>query len=301
MSFNGFKNIIQKGDTVILYLTTNQMYRVKAEPKKLSKKGIVTKNIVQTPCGALKCASLIGKEYGTKIYLSKGCGYVLQPSPELWTLTLPHRTQIIYTPDISMIVLQLEIIPGSVVIESGTGSGSLSHAVIRAIKPHGHLYTFDFHQIRMQTAKSEFQDHGLSEWVTVIHKDVCGHGFGDDLENKADAVFLDLPLPWLAIPYAKKCIKSTGGRLGFQELQTMEIVRTKYSIQTQTMEVLDFDSLKTEKAEEVQEGTEEQVVNTVAFMPPNTQPGHSGYLTFATLPPSWATNFAFEKCSITDE
>lgn len=54
-----------------------------------------------------------------QVEFSKGWGHVLQPTPELWTLTLPHRTQIIYTPDISMIIMQLDLVPGSVVIEAG--------------------------------------------------------------------------------------------------------------------------------------------------------------------------------------
>lgn len=92
---------------------------------------------------------------------------MLQPTPDLWTLSLPHRTQIIYTPDISMIIFQLELKPGSIVIESGTGSGSLSHSFLRAIKPLGHLHTFDFHEQRCDIARQEFTSHGLGDYVTV--------------------------------------------------------------------------------------------------------------------------------------
>ena len=44
---------------------------------------------------------------------------VVHPTPELWTLTLPHRTQIVYSVDISIVLLQLELRPGSVVCECG--------------------------------------------------------------------------------------------------------------------------------------------------------------------------------------
>jgi hypothetical protein len=67
----------------------------------------------------------------------QGYAYVLYPTPELWTKTLPHRTQIIYATDISLVLLQLELKPGSIVIESGTGSGSLSHSFLRTIAPTG--------------------------------------------------------------------------------------------------------------------------------------------------------------------
>lgn len=76
-----------------------------------------------------------------------------------------------------MILFQLEIKPGSIVIEAGTGSGSLSHYFLRAIKPNGHLHTMDFHEVRANQAREEFQKHGLADFVTVRHRDVCQNGF----------------------------------------------------------------------------------------------------------------------------
>lgn len=210
MSFLKPKDTIDEGDTVILYLSVNSMHVIEATPTIVNKKGETIEHIFQTSFGALKVKNIIGVKYGSRVELSKGWAYVLQPNPELWTQTLPHRTQIIYTPDISMILHQLEIRPGSVVIESGTGSGSLSHYFLRAVKPHGHLHTFDFHEARANQARDEFQHHGLGDFVTVYHRDVCQNGFGEELNGKADAVFLDLPAPQQAVEHAVKALKSSG-------------------------------------------------------------------------------------------
>lgn len=109
-----------------------------------------------------------------------------------------------------MILFQLEIKPGSLVIESGTGSGSLSHSFARAVKPHGHLHTFDFHEMRCDLARDEFHSHGIDQNVTVYHRDVCANGFSDELNGRVDAVFLDLPAPQLAVPHALKALKESG-------------------------------------------------------------------------------------------
>lgn len=137
-----------------------------------------------------------------------------------------------------MILFQLEVKPGSIVIESGTGSGSLSHSFLRAVKPFGHLHTFDFHEQRCDIARQEFETHGLSDLVTVrkifklnfpnvifihqmwfkmftfslqvYHRDVCEKGFTDELNGKVDAVFLDLPAPHVAVLHALKALKSSG-------------------------------------------------------------------------------------------
>lgn len=44
----------------------------------------------------------------------------------------------------------------------------------------------------------------------MYHRDVCANGFIDDLDGKADAVFLDLPAPHDVVPYALKSLKSSG-------------------------------------------------------------------------------------------
>lgn len=45
----------------------------------------------------------IGLQYGTKVFGKGGKGWatLLEPTPELWTLVLRHRTQILYIADIS--------------------------------------------------------------------------------------------------------------------------------------------------------------------------------------------------------
>ncbi len=80
-------------------------------------------------------ADMVGMPYGSKMISKNGRGYVylLRPTPELWTLALPHRTQILYAPDMSFISMKLSMGPGSRVIEAGTGSGSFSHFIARTV------------------------------------------------------------------------------------------------------------------------------------------------------------------------
>lgn len=92
------------------------------------------------------------------------------------------------------------------VVESGTGSGSLSTSIIRSIFPGGHLFTYEFNQVRSEKAREEFDRLGFGEQqlVTVTHRDVLSNGFLLNNEEEGtvlvggesiDAVFLDLPRP----------------------------------------------------------------------------------------------------------
>jgi len=111
MSFVEYSDLIQEGDVAVVYLGPESMMPVKV------KQGAQT----QTRYGVIRHSSdLIGRRYGSKVTCSKGGWvYVLHMTPELWTVNLPHRTQILYTTDIATITMMLELKPGSVVCESG--------------------------------------------------------------------------------------------------------------------------------------------------------------------------------------
>ena len=102
------------------------------------------------------------------------------------------------------------------VVESGTGSGSLSTSIIRSVFPGGHLFTYEFNQVRSEKAREEFDRLGFGGLVTVTHRDVLANGFllkneeeGNVLvaEETIDAVFLDLPRPQDAIHHAYQVLR----------------------------------------------------------------------------------------------
>lgn len=139
-----FTRCIQDGDLVIVYERYDNMKAVK----------VCEGSVLENRFGVFKHSDWVGKQFGSKVFSSKGgFVYLLAPTPELWTLVLSHRTQILYIADISFVIMYLEIVPGCLVLESGTGSGSLTTSLARAVAPKGHVYTFDFHEQRAASAR----------------------------------------------------------------------------------------------------------------------------------------------------
>eukprot|EP00908_Phaeocystis_cordata_P020951 Transcript_32616.p1 GENE.Transcript_32616~~Transcript_32616.p1 ORF type:complete len:441 (-),score=132.44 Transcript_32616:63-1235(-) len=193
------------GDLVIIY-----------EDFKTSKAVYVAAgSVYRNKFGSFPHDKMVGRRFGDKMSSHNGHGFVhlLPPTPELWTASLTHRTQILYIADISMICLQLELLPGARVIEAGTGSGSLSHALARSVGPSGHLFTFEFNEARAQAAAGEFAANKLAH-VTCRHADVCAEGWAyPGIEpGSVDAVIFDLPQPWDAVARVAPFVRP-GGRL----------------------------------------------------------------------------------------
>uniref|UniRef100_A0AAQ4PAR6 tRNA (adenine(58)-N(1))-methyltransferase catalytic subunit TRMT61A n=1 Tax=Gasterosteus aculeatus aculeatus TaxID=481459 RepID=A0AAQ4PAR6_GASAC len=290
MSFVEYSDLIRDGDVAIVYLGHESMMHVKV------KQGAQT----QTRYGVIRHSSdLIGRRYGSKVTCSKGGWvYVLHPTPELWTVTLPHRTQILYTTDIATITMMLELKPGCVVCESGTGSGSLSHAILRSVAPTGHLHTVEFHQQRAEKAAEEFKEHGVDGLVTVRNQDVCKDGFG--VSGVADAVFLDIPSPWEAVRHAKAAMKRQGGRVcsfspcieqvqrtcealaeeGFEEISTLEVLLRVHDVRTVYLPLPDFGAdLSAQTDDDAAAPTETKPQTPVALKTttlPREMQGHTG-------------------------
>jgi len=261
LGLRGMKNeIIQDGDVVFI---SSGKFNFQAVTMK---KGA----ILDTKRGHFFHNNMIGQPWGSQIWSNAfekpavrkkrkkgeqrhGFIMLLRPTPELWTKALAHRTQILYFTDIALVLLNLELRPGSIVLESGTGSGSLSTSLVRTISPHGHLHTFEFNKMRVEKAREDFKFLGVDHLITVNYRNICEQGFPSelptvyDLEGNpkpttVDAVFLDLPTPWRALISAKTLLRSCGMVCSFspcieQVQRTVKEARELGFINFQTVEV----------------------------------------------------------------
>lgn len=296
-----FKRCISDGDLVIVYERHDNMKAVK----------VCEGSTLQNRFGVFKHSDWIGKPFGSKVLSNKGgFVYLLAPTPELWTLVLSHRTQILYIADISLVIMYLEIIPGCLVLESGTGSGSLTTSLARAVAPTGHVYTFDFHEQRAASAREDFEKTGLSSFVTVGVRDIQGEGFPDEFSGLADSVFLDLPQPWLAIPSAGKMLKEDGVlcsfspcieqvqrssetlRSNFTDIRTFEVLLRTYEVREGKMDCSQGNEggflgprpgKRRQRSGEASNEGEIPTSTTVMARPAAEARGHTGFLTFARL------------------
>jgi tRNA (adenine57-N1/adenine58-N1)-methyltransferase len=202
------------GDLVLIY-----------ESRDVIKHFILEKGaIFQNKNGHFKHDDIYGKPYGTRIYTLKNTGYItiLSFITNLWERCVGRMTQILFNPDISLIMTFLNIRSNSVIYESGTGSGCLSTNMSQVLQNNGHLYTFEFNKERADKLRDTFKMLGMEETITIINRDVIENGFevDEDLLAKkehalCDGIFLDLPSPWLIIDKAKKVLKNAGKFVSF--------------------------------------------------------------------------------------
>ncbi|RKP29665.1 translational repressor of GCN4 [Metschnikowia bicuspidata] len=210
MSFYAYKDIIEEGDLVLAFVSRGVIKPIT----------VTCGEVLNTRYGSFDHSLMIGMRYGSQMggIRDKGFVHLLHPMPELWTVSLPHRTQIVYTPDSSYIVQRLGITAGLRVIEAGTGSASFTHAFARTLGKEGRLFTYEFHEPRFLEARRELDEHGLLQTNCVIkHRNVCSDGFeiadppvgfACDGSLCCDAVFLDLPAPWTAISHLPPVLAS---------------------------------------------------------------------------------------------
>lgn len=88
----------------------------------------------------------------------------MKPDRSLYTGTLTHRTQILYSIDIAFVIANLGVKPGVRVVESGkfvsigTGSGSLTYSLMKALGGKGELFSFEYNKERAEAAQKEFKE-----------------------------------------------------------------------------------------------------------------------------------------------
>lgn len=188
------------GDLALLVDAKRRRQILRLEPGKTT----------QTHQGVLAHDDLIGRPWGSHVATHLGFPYLLlAPSVHDLVLCLRRTTQIVYPKEAGYILLKMNIGPGSRVIEAGTGSGGMTLALAHAVRPHGHVYSYEIRPEMQRLARRNLERVRLAEVVEFRLQDVA-EGFQ---EQDVDAVFLDLPNPWDYLIQAHTALIN-GGYLG---------------------------------------------------------------------------------------
>jgi tRNA (adenine57-N1/adenine58-N1)-methyltransferase len=189
--------------------------------------------VLQTRFGAFFHDDFRGKRQAGDYWYarrSRRPGAFLRTLPFRFRTTVPNvtnrRTQVIYAPDVACLLARLELEPGAVVVEAGTGSGALTWALAVSVAPNGRVHTYECHEDRFRAARVELTQQLGHVWqpcwtqrswtpahlLYCYHQDVRVQPFyrtdkaaatdTRPLPASVQAVVLDMPEPHLVVEQA---------------------------------------------------------------------------------------------------
>lgn len=223
---------------------------------------------LQTHRGYINHDELLGKPLGREIQSHLGYPFLLlEPSTFDLVNQLKRTTQIMYPKDIGYLLLKLNVMPGSRVLEAGTGSGGLTLALARAVGLEGSLYSYEVRADILNLARKNLAALGLDTRVEFKLRDIA-EGFD---ETDVDTLFLDVRRPWAYLVQVVEALKD-GGFFGAIVPTTNQVVELVAALEAgQTFGYIEV---------------EEVLVRPYKAVPNRLRPmdrmvAHTGYLVFA--------------------
>ena len=224
--------------------------------------------------GFISLADIVGLPFGSEIKSSLGFTFwVLRPTTHDLIMHSARLTQIMYPKDIGLMILKLALCSGSKVLEIGTGSGAMTLAAATAVKPTGHVHTYEARREFAEIAERNLRRASISEFVTIHEVNAIGGIEGSDF----DAAIIDVGDPWPLIPLVHKALAGGSPVVSFsptvnQVEKTTEAFGHGGFVNVQTMECF----------------IREIRVDTGKTRPATIMVGHTGYMTFAqkAVPPA---------------
>jgi tRNA (adenine57-N1/adenine58-N1)-methyltransferase catalytic subunit len=191
---------------------------------------------------------------------------VLTPSIRDTVGSVRREAQIIGPKDAPAIVWNCDLKADDRVVEAGAGSGALTLALAHAVGPNGHVVTYDLRSDFLEQARGNLTDAGFGARVEFHVGDVRT----GIVERDVDAVILDIPDPWAAVPLAAGALRPCGHFASYspnaeQVNKTVKALREGPFVDIRTIEIIE----------------REIVANDTGTHPSFAPLGHTGYLTFA--------------------
>jgi tRNA (adenine57-N1/adenine58-N1)-methyltransferase catalytic subunit len=162
--------------------------------------------------GALQHDAIIGGPEGSFVETGGGSRMlVVRPTLADFVLKMSRGAQIVYPKDIGAILVEADIAPGSSVLEAGTGSGSLTLALSRAVGDGGRVVSYevrdDHHERAVENIAAFYESLGGKPENLELR---IGDIFEGVPDRDFDRVVLDLPEPWKAIGTATESLAAGG-------------------------------------------------------------------------------------------
>ncbi len=268
-----------EGDLVALASTKSKyfLFRLKKDEKLQTHRGIIQHN------------ELIGLPWGSQVYSHQGSAfYLLQPGIYELVSSTRRNTQVMYPKDIGFIILKMSIMPGTTVIEAGTGSGSLTQVLASVVGSTGRVYSYDAREEMINLTRKNLDRLGLVETVSFFCKNI-EEGFE---QKNIDAIFLDLPNPYDYLRQVKDALKP-GGFFGTLLPTSNQITKLLLELRRNGFEFVDVCEimLRFYQADENK------------FRPVDRMVAHTGYLVFSRsiLDSDYQPELSIEKPPSADE
>jgi tRNA (adenine57-N1/adenine58-N1)-methyltransferase len=155
--------------------------------------------------GAMLADDLIGGPEGRTVLNSGGDPYlILRPTYANLIPNLPRQAQVIYPKDIGLILLWGDIHPGARVLEVGTGPGALTIALLRAVGPHGEVFSYEIRPDFCDMARENVERFFGSSANWKLQLADGRDGFA---ETDLDRMVIDLAEPWTLLPQAAAALR----------------------------------------------------------------------------------------------
>ncbi|MCS7259112.1 MAG: tRNA (adenine-N1)-methyltransferase [candidate division WOR-3 bacterium] len=250
--------MFNRGDVVLLYHNERANYLITIQDK----------DFFSTHKGNISYTELLSKNFGDVIYTHLGVPfYILRPTLADLALKVRRTTTIIYPKDAGLMLLKNFVYPGARIIEAGTGSGALTMILANFVRPDGKVYSYEKREDFSKNAQENLNRVGLSSYVEFYICDIERDGF---IQKDVDAVFLDLPEPWIAIRHAYNALK--GGHSLVSLSPNIEQIK-------KTKAVMELEGFVRIKVVEILE--RELLVRITGTRPIERMVSHTGYLIFA--------------------